>query len=218
MILVYKLCTQEITSAWPRRRSTHPPSPMTTLVTPASISGASDAAMRRRPRPSILRHVCIIRRKTSGRNGVLWGHVPIANHHGLAAHIRVPRTTGTAARDAAVAMSAWFPRQHQITLGTDRNSATWALVHELRALRVTPHVAQSSRGLVCAINGRTTRHPGYAVRQRKRQCNDSILNSARKRSSRERMPGNGRIVGSTRQKIAQRARSNGADGASVALH
>ena len=66
------------------------------------------------------------------------GHVLIANHHGLAVHIRVLRTTGTAERDAAVAMLAGFPRQHQITLGTDRNSATWALVHELRALRVTP--------------------------------------------------------------------------------
>jgi hypothetical protein len=162
---------------------------MTTLVTPASISGASDAAMRRRPRPPILRHVRIKRRKTSRRNGVLRGHVPIANHHGLAAHIRVPRITGTAARDAAVAMSAGFPSQHQITLGTDRNSDTWALVHELRALRVTPHVAQPSRGRAGAINGRTTRHPGYSVRQRKRQCNDSILSSARKRSSRDCMPG-----------------------------
>jgi hypothetical protein len=32
------------------------------------------------------------------------GHVLIANHHGLAVHIRVLRTTGTAERDAAVAM------------------------------------------------------------------------------------------------------------------
>jgi hypothetical protein len=45
------------------------------------------------------------------------GHVLIANHQGLAVHIRVPRITGTAERDALVAMLAGFPRQHQIASG-----------------------------------------------------------------------------------------------------
>ena len=34
---------------------------------------------------------------------------------------------------------------------------------------VTPHVAQHSNGRRSAIDGRTTRHPGYAVSQRIRE-------------------------------------------------
>jgi len=45
------------------------------------------------------------------------GYVLIAKPHGLAVHIRVLRTTGTAERDTAVAMLAGFPRQHQIASG-----------------------------------------------------------------------------------------------------
>jgi hypothetical protein len=36
----------------------------------------------------------------------------------------------------------------------------------LRAMRVTPHVAQNTSGRRSAIDGRTTRHGGYAVSQR----------------------------------------------------
>ncbi|MCW2109458.1 hypothetical protein M2210_001392 [Bradyrhizobium elkanii] len=36
-------------------------------------------------------------------------------------------------------------------------------VAELREVSVTPHLAQKTSGRRSAINGRTTRHPGYAV-------------------------------------------------------
>jgi hypothetical protein len=39
----------------------------------------------------------------------------------------------------------------------------------MRALNVTPHIAQSISGRRSAVNGRTTRHAGYAVSQRKRK-------------------------------------------------
>jgi hypothetical protein len=42
-------------------------------------------------------------------------------------------------------------------------------------LRVTPHVAQNTSGRASAIDGRTTRHPGYAVSQRKRKCVEEIF-------------------------------------------
>jgi hypothetical protein len=38
-------------------------------------------------------------------------------------------------------------------------------VNELRSMTVTPHVAQNSRGRSSAIDGRTTRHSGYAISQ-----------------------------------------------------
>ena len=40
---------------------------------------------------------------------------------------------------------------------------------ELRDKAVTPHVAQNTSGRRSAIDGRTTRHPGYAVSQRIRK-------------------------------------------------
>ena len=42
-------------------------------------------------------------------------------------------------------------------------------VNELRTLNVTPHVAQNDARRRSGIDGRTTRHPGYAVSQRIRK-------------------------------------------------
>jgi transposase len=42
-------------------------------------------------------------------------------------------------------------------------------VNELRSLNATPHVAQNANGRSSAIDGRTTRHVGYAVSQRIRK-------------------------------------------------
>jgi hypothetical protein len=39
----------------------------------------------------------------------------------------------------------------------------------LRTLNVTPHIAQNDTSRRSAIDGRTTRHPGYAVSQQKRK-------------------------------------------------
>jgi len=42
-------------------------------------------------------------------------------------------------------------------------------VNELRSMNATPHVAQNTSGRSSAIDGRTTRHAGYAVSQRIRK-------------------------------------------------
>jgi hypothetical protein len=42
-------------------------------------------------------------------------------------------------------------------------------VADMRALNVTPHIAQNTSGRRSAIDARTTRHPGYAVSQQKRK-------------------------------------------------
>ena len=42
-------------------------------------------------------------------------------------------------------------------------------INELRAMKVTPHVAQNTSGHASAIDGRTTRHAGYSVSQRARK-------------------------------------------------
>jgi hypothetical protein len=48
-------------------------------------------------------------------------------------------------------------------------------LRERREVRVTPHVAQSTTGRSSAIDGRTTRHPGYAISQRKRKCVEEVV-------------------------------------------
>jgi hypothetical protein len=42
-------------------------------------------------------------------------------------------------------------------------------------LKVTPHVAQNTRGRASAIDRRTTRHLGYDVSQRKRKLVEQIF-------------------------------------------
>jgi transposase len=103
------------------------------------------------------------------------GHVLMENRHGLVVDTRVTQATGTAEREAALAMAEAIPGQQRVTLGADKNDDTRDCVRELRELRVTPHVAQNATGRSSAIDCRTTRHPGYAVSQRKRKCVEEIF-------------------------------------------
>ena len=52
-------------------------------------------------------------------------------------------------------------------MGADKAFDTPDFVAAMRDLNVTPHVAQKLKG--SAIDGRTTRHPGYATSQRFRK-------------------------------------------------
>jgi transposase len=103
------------------------------------------------------------------------GHVRMENRHGLVVDTRVTQATGTAEREAALAMAEAIPGQQRVTLGADKNDDTCDFVGELRELSVTPHVAQHTSGRSSAIDGRTTRHPGYAISQRQRKCVEEIF-------------------------------------------
>jgi IS5 family transposase len=61
------------------------------------------------------------------------------------------------------------------TLGGDKNYDTHQFVQELRALQITPHVAQHTTNRASAIDGRTTRHPGYAISHRTRKRVEEIF-------------------------------------------
>jgi transposase len=110
-------------------------------------------------------------RKGRGREAKLcfMGHALMENRHGLIVDGRVSEASGTAERDKAVAMRAAVPGRHPITLGGDKGYDTAGFVAAARELRVTPHVAQNTSGRRSAIDGRTTRHPGYALSQRARK-------------------------------------------------
>ena len=59
--------------------------------------------------------------------------------------------------------------------GADKGYDTRDFVEALRRSQVTPHVAQNTTNRASAIDARTTRHPGYAVSQRKRKRVEEIF-------------------------------------------
>ena len=116
-------------------------------------------------------------KKATGQEAKLCflGHVLMENRHGLVVNTRLTPATGTAEREAALALVASRPTTQRITLGGDKHYDTQAFVQDLRAVRVTPHVAQHTTNRVSAIDGRTTRHYGYAVSQQKRKRVEEVF-------------------------------------------
>jgi DDE family transposase len=85
---------------------------------------------------------------------------------------RVPRGTqaeGTAERDAALRMASQIPGTQPLTVGGDQNCDTRDFVDTLREMNITPHVARNNTSRSSAMDGRTTRHQGYAISQQKRK-------------------------------------------------
>ena len=72
-------------------------------------------------------------------------------------------------------MIARVPGSKHLTLGADKGYDTAEFVAQLRSLNVTPHVAQNNSRRKSAIDGRTTRHPGYEVSQRKRKRVEEVF-------------------------------------------
>ena len=103
------------------------------------------------------------------------GHVMMENRHGLAVDTRLTVATGTAEREAAEGMIREVRGAGRITLGSDRAFDVAEHVANLRQMNVTPHVAQNTSNRRSAIDGRTTRHPGYAVSQRLRKRIEEVF-------------------------------------------
>jgi transposase len=98
------------------------------------------------------------------------GHGLMENRHGLLVDACLTLADGHAERVAALHMiEPRADRPQAITLGADKAYDVEDFVNELRSMRVTPHVAQNTSGRSSAIDGRTTRHSGYAVSQRIRK-------------------------------------------------
>jgi transposase len=98
------------------------------------------------------------------------GHGLMENRHGLLVDACLTLAGGHAERVAALHMiEPRADRPTAITLGADKAYDAEDFVNELRSMNATPHVAQNTSGRSSAINGRTTRHGGYAVSQRIRK-------------------------------------------------
>lgn len=84
------------------------------------------------------------------------------NRNGLIVQTELTQADGHAERRAAIDMIERHSpgSTRRLTLGADKGYDAGGFVAELRRMCVTPHVAQKSR--YSAIDGRTTRHAGYA--------------------------------------------------------
>ena len=123
-------------------------------------------------------------RKSDGEPSRLcyMGHALMENRHGLAVSAEVSHATGTAEREAGLSLlKRQRRRARRITLGADKAYDVAAFVEALRAETVTPHIAidghvrVSGKPRKTAIDGRTTRHPGYAISQRRRKRIEEIF-------------------------------------------
>jgi transposase len=94
------------------------------------------------------------------------GHVVIENRNALVVGCEVTEALGQhMEREAAARLLADIPRSNRATAGGDRAYDTAGFVAAARDVGVTPHVAQNTTKRRSAIDGRTTRHPGYAISQ-----------------------------------------------------
>jgi transposase len=103
------------------------------------------------------------------------GHVVMENRSGLVVVASTTLATGTAEREAAGAMIDDLSGGRRITLGADKGYDTADFVAEMRRQGVTPHVTQNNKRRRSAIDGRTTRHPGYETSQRVRKRIEEVF-------------------------------------------
>jgi transposase len=103
------------------------------------------------------------------------GHLLSENRHGLVVRARATRADGRAEWQAGLAMVGDLAGRHRITVGGDKGYDVQGFAAGLRTLAATPHVAQhryltkTGRWRRSSVDGRATRHPGYAISQRRRK-------------------------------------------------
>lgn len=126
-------------------------------------------------------------RKSAGQASRMayMGHVLMENRNGLVVGACATQATGTAEREAALALvdglGAKDRAKGRITLGADKAYDVREFVADLRARRITPHIARddhltkTGKRRTSAIDGRTTRHPGYGVSLRIRKRIEEVF-------------------------------------------
>ena len=104
----------------------------------------------------------------------------IENRNGLVVDTELLQCNGTAERDAALLMAERVEGTKRITVGADKGYDTKDFVKEMRGIHATPHVTQNhARPGGSAIDGRTARHAGYEVSQKKRKRIEEVFGWAK---------------------------------------
>jgi transposase len=117
-------------------------------------------------------------RKSKGQAAILGyrGHVLMENRHGLVVQAQATQVVGASEPATALTLATAIPGADRATLGGDKGYDTADFVAGCRDLAIPPHVAQNSTAhRSSAIDGRTTRHPGYAISQRCRKRVEEVF-------------------------------------------
>ena len=176
-------------SATPDDKDDEPPGPITPAPSAPAPTGRNQEKDWRGQKRSNETHASVtdpdarLARKSNGQASILAyaGHVLMENRNGLVSQVCLTHATGTAERDAALTLVGRLGGKRRVTLGADKGYDAQAFIAELRSQGVTPHIAADRRvskaGVVrhSAIDGRTTRHPGYEVSQRKRKRIEEVF-------------------------------------------
>ncbi|MEO1767619.1 transposase [Thiobacter aerophilum] len=87
------------------------------------------------------------------------GHILMENRNGLIVDVEITHASGTAEREAALAMLARRGNKNKrATVGADKGDDTKDFITGCRRLRITPHVAAKDKH--SAVDGRIKRHEG----------------------------------------------------------
>ncbi len=99
------------------------------------------------------------------------------NRYGLCTDLKVTPSVGVTEPKAAQTMLARQRRRRlrPRTLGADKGYHTGAFVGYLREHGIKPHIAQVTGRKTPGLDGRTTRHIGYEISQRKRKRVEEIF-------------------------------------------
>ena len=90
------------------------------------------------------------------------GHILMDNRHGLVVDVQITHASGTAEREAALAMLKRRNNKYKrATVGADKGYDCRTFIKGCRKLKVTPHVA--AKGQHSAVDGRIKRHEGYKI-------------------------------------------------------
>jgi IS5 family transposase len=119
-------------------------------------------------------------KKSAGKEAKLsfGAHALMENRNGLLIDITVTPATGDAEREAAKEMLNRQARKRvkPKTIGADKGYDTHGFVETMRERTITPHVAANTeRRGGSAIDGRTTRHIGYALSQKVRKRVEEVF-------------------------------------------
>ncbi|QIK37095.1 IS5 family transposase [Caldichromatium japonicum] len=96
-------------------------------------------------------------------------HILMENRNGLIVDVEITHASGTAEREAALAMLKRRGNTNKrVTVAADKGYDTKDFIGGCRQLKVTPHVATKDKH--SAVDGRTKRHEGYktSLKVRKR--------------------------------------------------
>jgi transposase len=116
----------------------------------------------------------LMRKGGEGAKLVHHGHVLTENRNGLVVATEVTIATGNAEAEVVPKLFERRGTQGPGTVGGDKGYDQRKFIESAREAGLTPHVAQKVPTYT-AIDGRTTRHAGYAVSQRRRKRVEEVF-------------------------------------------